>query len=387
MAFGDVRRKVIGVPLEKSMVGDDGVLIVRGKFTSDNRDEVGDTITRHATEKALPAYRRWGNVRLMHQPIPVGRVVAIGTDDGLGWNEVDIRVIDPQARFMVEEGLLQALSVGILVGPDDIDVLEDGGWVINGYQLAEISLVDHPANYDAELQQLNLSLDDSVREQMRDQGVFPVLRSLGAVPARKGDLMAENIAEEKDIVEEPETVMPEEPVAEVVEEKDLAAEDAVVEDSVIVEAVAEEVTAVEDAPVAEVADEAVAAVEDLVEEVPAENPLAVAIAQLAELVAGLSEQVTKLVAQKEIAPEADVEDPIEEVKDVSGADDRVAQLEKQLEEMAERLSTLTTPVDRKGAMPVEEAVEEEPVEKAVEIERPQDLRTAVSLFLASKQRR
>lgn len=146
-------RKIIGVPLvEKSLLRkDDGTLIVRGFFTSDQQDEHGDIITRAATERAVPKYRRWGNIRYMHLPKPVAKVVRIGTDDGLEWNEIEIKVIDPQTVFEVENGLLSALSVGILIKWDDIEEGEGGSWIINDYLLGEISLVDHPANYDAVL--------------------------------------------------------------------------------------------------------------------------------------------------------------------------------------------------------------------------------------------
>ena len=175
----ELHRKVIGVPLEKSIQKtEDGFLLVRGKFTSDARDEVGDIITRAATERALPKYRRWGNIRRMHAPDPIGKVTNIGVEDGLEWNEVEIKVIDQKAVFEVENGLLQALSVGALVSLDSVELLADGGWVINDYALAEISLVDHPANYDASLA-LNLSLDSATRALAREQGLIPALRSMG----------------------------------------------------------------------------------------------------------------------------------------------------------------------------------------------------------------
>jgi len=163
------RRKTIGVPLEKSVKkNDDGSVVVRGFFTSDRADELGDIITRGATERAIPKYRQWGNIRYMHLPQPVAKVVSIGAEDGLEWNEVEIKVIDPKAVFEVEQGLLQALSVGILINFEDIDFLEDGGLIINDYLLAEISLVDHPANYDAVLTGMKGMLDEIARTDGSD---------------------------------------------------------------------------------------------------------------------------------------------------------------------------------------------------------------------------
>jgi hypothetical protein len=337
----ELRRKVIGVPLEKAVAADDGSLLVLGKFTSDNKDEVGDIITRSATERALPAYRRWGNIRRMHLPEPVGRVTRIGEADGLEWNEVEIKVIDPKAKFEVENGLLQALSVGILINFNDIDMMQDGGWVINDYQLAEISLVDHPANYDAALETLNLSADEGLRSQVREQGLVPVLRSIGAVLAQEGERMDKNAT-------------PVEPAADEVVEQPV---ESTAED--VVEAEVPEVPAAEEPVVEEqsVVEEPVAEVEQ--EQPVAEPALTDALAQLfnglTDAITELGKKVDQLVGQQEEpAPVADVEG--EAAKGIGGEDnDRVAQLEKQVAALSEELQLLKTPVDRSGALPVEEA--------------------------------
>lgn len=173
-------KKYFGVPLAKSIrkSDTDSSIFVTGKFTSDNTDELGDVITRGATERAIPAYRQWGNIRYMHLPRPVGKVVRIGESDGLAWNEVEIKVVDPQAAFEVEQGLLAALSVGILVKWDDIEWNEeDGTLIINDYTLAEISLVDHPANYDAKLD-LG-ALPEGFREVAAADGIFAARKAFG----------------------------------------------------------------------------------------------------------------------------------------------------------------------------------------------------------------
>ena len=162
--------KSFGVPLirEKELDRNEkGQPLIRGFFTSDNVDEVGDIITRKATEGAIPKYRAWGNIRYMHQPKPVAVVERIGKEDGLKWNEVEIRVVDPDAIFAVEEGLLKALSVGIIIKDfEDVSFTEDGGLIIESYALAEISLVDHPANYDAVL-----NLDGGKKERVYNYAI------------------------------------------------------------------------------------------------------------------------------------------------------------------------------------------------------------------------
>lgn len=170
-------KKVFGVPLiRKSMRKDENnMLFVTGLFTSDNKDEVGDIITRGATERAIGKYRQWGNIRRMHLPDPVGKVIRIGEEDGMVWNEVEVKVIDPKAVFEVENGLLQALSVGIFFTWDDFEIDEDGGWIITNYTLAEISLVDHPANYDAKLDLANAPKE--FRQYARQYGIVPAVRN------------------------------------------------------------------------------------------------------------------------------------------------------------------------------------------------------------------
>lgn len=211
----ELRNKIIAVPIDKG-IGEKtakGTLITRGYFTSDQKDEVGDIITREATEKAIPKYRRWGNIRRMHLPEPVARVRRIGAEDGLAWNEVEIEVIDPKAIFEVENGLLQALSVGILVDPDKIEPIDKAdpwsGFVIHEYALAEISLVDHPANYDASLIR-GLPVEDTLRLMVRQYGLNAVAGSMAKFLEVK---MEDNIELEKDAApEEASTPEPEAPV-------------------------------------------------------------------------------------------------------------------------------------------------------------------------------
>ena len=183
--------KHLGIPLEKGFETlEDGSITVRGFFTSDNVDEIGDTITRKATENAIPKYREWGNIRYMHLPKPVAKVLNIGKEDGLKWNEVEIQVIDPEAIFQVKNGLLKALSVGIIIKSfDDIEIdQETFAWTINAYDLAEISLVDHPANYDARLfldNEKNIPVSMELRQLVAANGFAVVTKALGAVSVLK----------------------------------------------------------------------------------------------------------------------------------------------------------------------------------------------------------
>lgn len=154
------RRKYLTARILAKSVDDEGNIIPRYRFTSDNMDEYGDIITREATEKAVEAWRQWRNIRLQHDTArPIGKAIRIGEADGLEWNEMDVRVDDPSVIPLIEgdDPVLGAASVGIIV--NDFEVNEDEAaqeqsgwwepWIITDYDMIEISLVDHPANYDA----------------------------------------------------------------------------------------------------------------------------------------------------------------------------------------------------------------------------------------------
>jgi len=369
-------RKIIGIPLSKAFEKDpkDGTLKVNGYFTSDNKDEVGDMITRGATERALPKYRTWGNIRYMHLPRPVAKVLRIGSEDGLEWNEVEIKVIDPQAVFEVEQGLLQALSVGILINFDDIEMMQDGGWIINDYQLAEISLVDHPANYDARLKNL---ASGELRTLAREYGMDLAQRALAA--AKEELIMPDQVEAIHEETEETPAIE----VASIEEAVEEPAEDVLVEEAAQVDE-----SPVEEELPAEVEQEASpvcptvahdAEVDEEIEEV-VEEPAVVSdenielastadevYAAFAEVVMGLTEQIGILIK----ALEAKAEVPQAEEQAVSDE----AQIELALEPAEPEEETPGPAVNRTSEIP-ETVI---PDQKSVEAEpqRPTSLKDAL----------
>lgn len=389
----DLRRKVIGIPLQKSMTKDEatGFLTVKGIFTSDNRDQVGDIITRSATERAVGAYREWGNIRRMHAPDPVATVLNIGTEDGLEWNEVEIQVIDPKAVFEVENGLLKALSVGILVDYDGIDFLEDGGWIINDYILAEISLVDHPANYDAKLY-LSLGLTVDV---IREKG-FEACKQVGLLEESM-KVKGRNKKEITPAAVAQAITEPEEVVANEQEESPDAAAEVVVEQAEEAETVAdvEEPVAVED--VADVAepDAEEATVEPEAEAAPDHIDLSVmveSVKTLQETVTNMQESFTKalelisksLSAQPEAVVESEAALGVEEVpasEDV-GEVGETSDLAKRVDAL-EELVRASVPARRTAAVGSDGLIPEELAPAAEEAgpERPKNLRDAVTKFV------
>ncbi len=150
-----------GAFVGKSTDLDTGDTLLRYFFTSDNMDEGGDIITREATEEATKRWRDWRNIRLQHNPMrPIGKAVRMGSADDLEWNQMDVRVDDPDVLPLVkgDDPVLGGASVGIMVTAyetnDDEEAIKRAGpwwdpWIITEYDFVEISLVDHPANYDA----------------------------------------------------------------------------------------------------------------------------------------------------------------------------------------------------------------------------------------------
>jgi len=231
-----VIQKTVGVRLSKEAMTRTkaGTLVTKGFFTSDNKDMHGDIITRSATEKAISRYRQWGNIRRMHQPDPVGKVLGIGVEDGLEWNEVKIEVINKQAADEVETGLLQALSIGAMINFEDITWLEDGGMLISDYLLGEISLVDHPGNYDAVLSSDKAAHTD-VNLLIKRYGMDTLSKEMLAILEEKNP-MSEKTDLEKDVLDEIE--------AEAIETEDVPVEEEDVETTKEIETEVEDATEV-----------------------------------------------------------------------------------------------------------------------------------------------
>jgi len=190
-----------------------GKPVVRYAFTSDQMDTGGDIITKEATLKATEAWREWRNIRLQHDPSrPIGKAIAIGEQDGLDWNQMDVRIDDPSVAPLIDgdDPTLGGASVGIIV--NEYEVNEDPAavalawwepWIINDYTMVEISLVDHPANYDAK------RVQESAVENERQRVIF-MQRDMNADrSARKNsteqeEIMPEEIKATEESVEEKE---------------------------------------------------------------------------------------------------------------------------------------------------------------------------------------
>jgi hypothetical protein len=131
---------------------------VSGFATLDNIDKHGDIVD---TEASLAAFTRFrGNIREMHQPIAVGKVVSFkqenfydkATKKSYSGVFVDVYVSKgaQDTWEKVLDGTLSGFSIGGSINKSDTvqahDDYEGPVRIIKDYDLVELSLVDNPAN-------------------------------------------------------------------------------------------------------------------------------------------------------------------------------------------------------------------------------------------------
>jgi hypothetical protein len=137
--------------------------IVSGFATLDNIDRQGDVLLSEASRKAFENFR--GNVRLMHQPIPAGKVVSFrensfyDKETGQTYSGIFVDAYISKGAEniwqMVLDGTLTGFSIGgrILDFENSMDESDEESTVrvVKEYELMELSLVDSPANQFANI--------------------------------------------------------------------------------------------------------------------------------------------------------------------------------------------------------------------------------------------
>jgi hypothetical protein len=147
--------------------------LVSGFATLDNVDRQRDIVLASASREA---FKNWaGNVREMHDKIAAGRLVQLQEKtyfdpdtqqmySGI-WVEVYVSKGAESTWQKVLDGTLAGFSIGGFVTEKEDVFDEDHGWitVIKAYDLAELSLVDSPANQLANVFAV-LKMDSSTHE-------------------------------------------------------------------------------------------------------------------------------------------------------------------------------------------------------------------------------
>jgi len=130
---------------------------VSGFATLDNVDQTGDVVTAEASLKAFENFR--GNLREMHQPVAVGKVVSFkgetyydpATKEFFNGVYVDAYISKgaQDTWEKVLDGTLQGFSIGGKIIDSENEVNKATGKsvrFIKDYSLMELSIVDSPAN-------------------------------------------------------------------------------------------------------------------------------------------------------------------------------------------------------------------------------------------------
>lgn len=147
--------------------------VVSGFATLDNIDRQGDRLLAEASRQAFENFR--GNVRLMHQPIPAGKVISFRensfydpkTAKTYSGVFVDAYISKGAESIwqMVLDGTLTGFSIGGKIvdsEPAMDDETEQPIRIVKKYELMELSLVDSPANQFANILSIQKVNDEIV---------------------------------------------------------------------------------------------------------------------------------------------------------------------------------------------------------------------------------
>lgn len=146
--------------------------IVSGFATMDNIDRQGDKLTPESSREAFQNFR--GNVRLMHQPIPAGKVLSFRENSFYDPKTaktytgifVDAYISKGADNIwqMVLDGTLTGFSIGGRIMDSEPMIDDESGEsirLVKKYELMELSLVDSPANQFANILSIQ-KVDDTI---------------------------------------------------------------------------------------------------------------------------------------------------------------------------------------------------------------------------------
>lgn len=146
--------------------------LVSGWASLDNADSQGDVVLKEANQRAFSRFR--GNIREMHQPIAVGKMVDFREDSYFDqetqkfYNGIFVTVyVSKGAQDTWEkviDGTLQGFSIGGSIKDAETQWVKDANQTIRfvkDYELVELSLVDSPANQLANVFSITKAADGS----------------------------------------------------------------------------------------------------------------------------------------------------------------------------------------------------------------------------------
>ena len=160
--------------------------LVHGWASLDNEDLQGDRVTAEASQRAFAKFR--GNIREMHQPIAVGRMVSYKPEtyydeQGKAYNGVFVTAyVSKGAQSTWEkvlDGTLQAFSIKGPIKDSEMEFSKDSNKsvrIIKDYELEELSLVDAGGNQLANIVSIEKSASGTkvsgTMTEMKSENVF-----------------------------------------------------------------------------------------------------------------------------------------------------------------------------------------------------------------------
>lgn len=157
--------------------------IVTGFATLDNLDRQGDVVPKEASLKAFESFR--GNIREMHQPIAVGKVVSFNEDVYFDpqskkfYNGIVVSAYVSKGAQDTWEKVLDGTLTGFSIGGeihDSENVFDEelgkSYQVIKEYSLSELSLVDNPANQFANVFSIEKGVATGYLSKTTTENVF-----------------------------------------------------------------------------------------------------------------------------------------------------------------------------------------------------------------------
>lgn len=140
----------LNIPISKV---DEEQRTVTGIATSEALDSQGDIVDYDASKKAFSDWK--GNIREMHGPVAIGKGIDVQFDDDnkqiIVTGKISQSADGENAWVKVKEGILTGFSIGGKVFQIVKDKAVEGATRVTDYALSELSLVDNPANPEAEL--------------------------------------------------------------------------------------------------------------------------------------------------------------------------------------------------------------------------------------------
>jgi len=334
--------------------------IVSGFATLDNVDKQNDIVT---TEASIEAFRKFrGNLREMHQPTAVGKVVSFKED----------RYFDPQTKKFysgvyvsayvskgaqdtwekVLDGTLTGFSIGgnITKSMDSYDEeLDKAIRIVKEYELHELSLVDNPANQFAnvvsiEKGQLGGFLAKTVVDTVYWSNTDDIVRlskeSDESCPTCSGSMKNIGFVEDQNDIDTVKFLVDSAKgirTIKITKEENPMTEETMVAEETLVVADATKVENVEVAPEAPAEDAVAEAAEVVAEEAAAEEPVAEAVAEADAPVVD-----APVAEEAEVAVDAVVDATAEIAKSVAEINDS---LTNALSNLAETVKAMQANVD------------------------------------------